>query len=301
MDVCAQPRFGSKCTGLLALTLLVCAAAAQVPLPDGAARVVSVMGQVSVFRNGDLWASNVNDVVPAGQEIVSGPDGHAELVLSDGSRFEVFPNSRVIFKHNRGNWRDLLDVLIGKVRVHIEKIGGRPNPYRVNSPTALIAVRGTTFEVEVEPNTATVVSVVEGLVSVEHLTRPGKSVELKGGESIRVLPTEPLAQVSPAKWPTIRRVMDAVIDQAIAIARSGGAGSPGGSTPGAGTAPTTGPVGTPVPGTSGSGTTTPPTGGRPGDGGGDDVGPTTPTTPTTPTPTTPTTPKPSPPRGKGGG
>ena len=59
--------------------------------------------------------------------------------------FEVYPNSNVTFRNNPGNWRDLLDVWVGKIKVHIQKLGGQPNPNTVHTPSAIISVRGTDF------------------------------------------------------------------------------------------------------------------------------------------------------------
>lgn len=252
----AYLQFGRKTLALGGLLLMVaCVLAAEPPpqlpspIPAGSARVVSLSGQVSLRREREMWAVQASDVIPAGEEIMTGPDGHAILELDDGSRFEVFPSSRAIFRANRGNWRDLLDVFLGKVKIHIQKFGGRPNPYRINSPTALIAVRGTAFEVEVEPNEATLISVQEGLVAVSHRRLPGKEVLVKPGESLRVLANEPLTTAGVNKMQILGRVLEVALDRAVAVAR-GGAGVPGGKTPAPGGKPPSGQA--------------PPPGGRPG-------------------------------------
>ena len=115
--------------------------------PLAAAKVVSAAGQVSVLRHGDLWAMFAGNSVRVGETIATGPDGFAKLEISDGSSFEVYPNSRVVFRANPGNLRELAEVFLGKIKVYIQTFGGRPNFYRVNSPTAVISVRGTVFEV----------------------------------------------------------------------------------------------------------------------------------------------------------
>ncbi len=232
----------------------------QAALPPGAGRILSLAGQVSVLRHGELWALAAGETVQPGQEIISGSDGHAMLELDDGSRVEVFPNSRVVFRANRGNWRDLLDVILGKVKVEIQKFGGRPNFYRVHSPTALIAVRGTVFEVEVESSDSTVISVEEGVVGVTHRFLPGKEVLVKGGETLRVVASQPLVVTGPSKMQILGRMLDAAADRAIAVARGGGVGAPTGSTPLPGGGSTS-----PVPGTGTATGQAPPPGGRPGD------------------------------------
>jgi hypothetical protein len=109
--------------------------------------------------------------------------------------FFVFPNSHVVFRRNPGSLRDLLDVLLGKVKVHIQRIGGDPNPNRIYTPTAVISVRGTTFDVEVDSSETTVVIVDEGLVGVTHRLLPNMNeLEIGAGESIVIYRDLPLAQ-----------------------------------------------------------------------------------------------------------
>ena len=81
-------------------------------------------GQVSVLRDNSPWALNVGDSVQPRQIIVTGSDGFAVFQVSDGSTFEVFSNSRVIFRDNPGSWRDLLEMLLGRVKVQIRKTAG---------------------------------------------------------------------------------------------------------------------------------------------------------------------------------
>jgi hypothetical protein len=179
---------------LFALAVAVCLA--QAPITDPAAKVVSLQGNVNLLREGGLWALNAGDAVQVRQIIVTGADGYAAFQVSDGSTFEVFPNSRVTFRANPGNWRDLVDVWLGRIRVHIQKLGGQPNPNRVQTPTAIISVRGTTFEVNVEDDDeTTLVAVEEGTVAVEHrlMPRDGDPKILNGGDQLVVYRNSPLA------------------------------------------------------------------------------------------------------------
>lgn len=251
---------------------------------DYAAKVVSLSGQVSVLKNSAPWALNPGDKIQMQHVIVTGPDGHAVFQVSDGSTFEVFPDSNVVFRNNPPNWRDLLDVLAGKIKVHIQKWGGQPNFNRIHTPTAVISVRGTTFDVAVdEESSSTEVAVEEGIVDVRHAIHPGVTKTLTSGESVRVLRDEPLALSRIDKGEVARRLMRALSDAAYIIAsrQTHGASGPGG-------------IGQPNPGGgSGSGNTgggTKP-GGGPGSGntGGANPGggPTSPAPPTPPPPPPP--------------
>ncbi len=181
---------------LITATALVCSAQSLLT-PNAvaqAAKVISVTGQVSVLNDSQPWALNVGDQIKLGQVIISGPDGLAVFQVADGSTFEVYANSQVVFRKNPGNLKDLLDVLIGRVKVHIQKWGGQPNHNRVFTPTAVISVRGTTFYVEVEEDQdTTLVLVDEGLVEVQHSQHPGTPKLVGAGEWLRIYRNQPLS------------------------------------------------------------------------------------------------------------
>src|SRR5580658_1924105 len=160
-----------------------------------AAKVISLTGQVSVLKNDVPWVLDVGDQIQAKQLIITGPDGQARFQVSDGSTFDVYPNSRVVFRKNAPNWKDLLDVLVGRVKVHIEHLYG-PNPNRVITPTAVISVRGTTFDISVgDDDETTEVEVEDGLVEVQHALLPrGAPRTLTPADGpLRVYRNEPLA------------------------------------------------------------------------------------------------------------
>lgn len=195
-------------TALWLLLGVACIYVVPIHAESGAAKVVTLNGQVSVLRDDSPWVLNVGDQVQPRQIIITGPDGFAVFQVSDGSTFEVFPNARVVFRENAGSWRDLLDVLLGRVKVHIQKLGGQPNYNRVRTPTAVISVRGTVFDVAVEDeDDTTLVSVEEGQVGVQHLLKPGPERILNEGESIRVFRNQPLAQTVVDKDSIMREVL----------------------------------------------------------------------------------------------
>jgi hypothetical protein len=199
-----------------------------------AAKVVSLTGSVSVLKDSQAWALSVGDSVQVRQIIVSGPDGHALFQVSDGSTFEVFPDSHITFRKNPGNWRDLIDVLVGRVKVHIQKWGNQPNPNRIYTPTAVISVRGTTFDVFVnDDDESTIIEVEEGQVAVQHALLPRGSPKLvNAGESITVYKNQPLEAHLIDKGTMARHILRALMD---AVSTSMTTGSRGGGVPGTGT------------------------------------------------------------------
>jgi hypothetical protein len=179
---------------------------------DGAAKVIALNGQVSLLRDNSPWALNLGDSVKPRQIIITGTDGYALLQVADGSTFEVFPNSHVVFRDNPGNWKDLLEVFLGRVKVHIQKIGGQPNYNKVRTPTAVISVRGTIFDVTVEQEDATLVLVEEGVVTVRHALIPSGEKTLNAGEWIRVFKNQPLVAKSVDRSGVVRAALRAATD-----------------------------------------------------------------------------------------
>jgi hypothetical protein len=230
----------------IALSAPVCLGQHFSDSPQHAAKAMTVEGRVSVLRNLREWAISVGDPIQPKETVVTGIDGHAVFQVADGSHFEVFPNAKVVFRNSPPNWRDLLDVLAGKVRIYVQHKDTKPNPNRVITPTAVISVRGTTFEIDVDEDETTVIEVEEGSVEVQHALLPtGQRRILTAGESLRVQRTEPIAR---GKWSTgdvFKAALRIAIDAAVIATR--GTGSPG-----------LGPIGTPGGGTVGD--TAPPAG-----------------------------------------
>jgi hypothetical protein len=203
---------------LIAASLAICSAQILPNYPEGAAKVISLVGQVSVLRETVPWVLNVGDSVQARQVIVTGPDGYAVFQVSDGSTFQVYPNSNVVFRKNPPNWGDLLDLLAGRVRIHIQKLGEKPNPNRILTPTAVISVRGTTFDVSVnDEDEATLVEVEEGVVDVNHALMPGVTKTLNAGESLHVYRDQPLAQSLVDKGALAQRILRSLADAAFML------------------------------------------------------------------------------------
>lgn len=181
------------------------------------AKILSMDGPVEIRREPQTGAKlkrvnlKPNDQLKAGDRIVTGWQGRLVLGLSDGSQAIVGENTVVDVNDLGRSPRELFNVLRGKTRVHIERLGGRPNPYRINTPTAVIAVRGTLFDVIMRTN-ETEVFVHEGEVAVSSLLAPNEIVLLTTGHMTRVrrgeLPTPPAPFKPGRNDDSFRRVPD---------------------------------------------------------------------------------------------
>src|SRR5262245_3752406 len=164
---------------------------------SGPARVRSVKGFVKYFNGGPApFELKLGDYLKPGYVIETG-NGIVTLALDDGSQVIIYPGSRVELKNftGAGSWRDLLQVAVGRVRATINH-GKRPNPYRVFSPIASIAVRRTDFSVIVEQNTETRVVVYEGVVEVSSLINPRQIVLVSRGRNVVVRPGGDIGLIS---------------------------------------------------------------------------------------------------------
>jgi hypothetical protein len=165
-----------------------------------AAKVLSSEGEVEIRRPAadqpqvQKIAFKTADELKAGDTIITGRKGRLVLGLSDGSQAVIAAQTTVVIKDLTQSPRTLFHVLRGKTRIQIEKLGGQPNPYRVNTPTAVIAVRGTIFDVLVDGD-ETQVFLHEGEVAVTNLSSPAEPVFLFAGQTTRIsldrLPTKP--------------------------------------------------------------------------------------------------------------
>jgi hypothetical protein len=231
-----RPRLLGRTAAFIGAALFlvgICLPAAKAQVGHEAATITTMSGEVSIERDGELWAISAGQAIESGQVIVTGSDGSAHLGLPDGSDIEIFPDSRVIYHANQFNLRDLVDIYLGKIRLQIQHILPGEVPLRVTSPTAVISVRGTVFEVAVDVAQDTAVSVDTGVVSVRHRLLPGGEVMVEAGQSLHVNAALPLTAAAKSVFPvrTIGRVVQAVAETLAQInaVRSTARGSGGGA------------------------------------------------------------------------
>lgn len=146
---------------LLSLSLLSSAALAQ-----PACEVMAVSGDA---QRGDGQALAVGDRLDAGTTLRTGAAGRVRLKFVDGSVLVLADNSQLriaAFSAAGGQPRT------AELLLELGLVGQRVNPsaggsWRVRTPTAVTAVRGTEFSVEVGDDRATAVLVQAGEVDVE--------------------------------------------------------------------------------------------------------------------------------------
>src|SRR5262247_898688 len=173
---------------VLALLLLPSALWAQ-----GALRVSQVIDKVEwrAASSKTFVPLVTGQVIQAGDELRTGYGASVILMAPDSSYMVVSENSRLtIDDFWSGNFKSIMNLMLGQVRFYIQKVGGRPSPYSVRTPTALIAVRGTIFDVFVDDAQFAEVRCLDGRVTVESLDRSDREVILEPGTKTLVRPGE---------------------------------------------------------------------------------------------------------------
>jgi FecR protein len=170
-----------------------CVAQAQVPAPGpspapfAGAIVSEWKGDVHIQLPGTSMSRPTRGQVLPADTVLDTGEGRLVLVLrTDESEIIVQPHTRLMVKEPApGNW-DALEILLGRVHAYIRKRTGGAPPFQMGTPSAVIAVRGTRFDVEVNGRGVSEVDVFDGLVEVASSTIPGSSVLVSPGFSTRV-------------------------------------------------------------------------------------------------------------------
>lgn len=162
---------------------------------SNAAKIISVEGTAKITRlsntgNSQKIKPSTGDYLKVGDIIQTSTGGRMVIKLPDGSQAIISENTMVEIMDLTNSPRTIFKVLRGKTRIKIEKLGGKPNPYRITTPTTVIAVRGTIFDVLVKGD-ETRVFVTEGEVSVANLLLPDQEVILTEGQFTRVKKDSP--------------------------------------------------------------------------------------------------------------
>lgn len=160
------------------------------------AHATVVTGQVTRIQDEQPWVVSRGERVPVRETITTGPDGFAHFEVKGGSSFELFGNSRVVFRNNTASAGDLLDVLSGRVRIVLRPTMEQPQE-RIFCPVAVISTRHepATFAIAVDEDDTTRIDVLEGEVAVQHTRLPRNEATLvRAVDAILVKPDEPISR-----------------------------------------------------------------------------------------------------------
>jgi hypothetical protein len=183
----------SKLTLTTVFLALYCASAAAQQTPAAAASapyagatISDFKGKVSIQLPAQAFAAPVRGEVLPPDTTVSTDEGRLLLKLSDGSDVLVRAHTKLLLKQPEASGWKYFQLMLGRIRTQIQKRTGGSPAFQIGTPSAVISVRGTKFDVEVDRRGFTEVDVDEGVVELEAVTGRGESVLITAGFSSRV-------------------------------------------------------------------------------------------------------------------
>lgn len=164
------------------LAFLFACTASSLCLAEIVGEVLGVKGSVTIITAGTLTPAAVGSRIESGAEVRTGKPGRVKLrfidgsvlVVSDGSTLKV---EKYLVKDGKRDAGFVLDVGLISQSVVPSSTGS----WTVRTPTAVTAVRGTEYMVEVTPDKATAVNVQSGNVAVT----PGSMSQEAGADGHR--------------------------------------------------------------------------------------------------------------------
>ena len=149
-----QTRRGRLAVGVATLALTAAPAFAQ---PSEAGRIKVVSGQVFIVRAGSSQAAQAGQVVFEADTLRTGADGRVGVTLNDDTRVSLGPASEVrLDRFAYAPSSGQLGLVLRVVRGVAAYVSGRiaklaPDSIRLETPAAIVGVRGTTLALRVTP------------------------------------------------------------------------------------------------------------------------------------------------------
>jgi hypothetical protein len=166
----------------------------ETAVPETAA-IAQASGEVEILPSDgeSRQATPAGAQISAGDQVHTGPLSSATLDLGDGSTVALEAETEVTFvqmdvKQDVGGKVIVLRQGIGRAYYHVEPLRDPDARFEIETPTAIVVVRGTSFAVGVAADGTTQVEVDEGVVDV---TAEGSTVSVPEGKTTEVKPKQP--------------------------------------------------------------------------------------------------------------
>jgi len=124
--------------------------------------LTTISGEVLIrTAEGELKSGALGTTLSDGDTVITGRDGTA-IIEMEGAAIRLESSTHLVIE----DWtKRFFELLKGKIRVFIKGF----RPMQVETPTAVMAVRGTEFTINVDEDGTTTVAVLEGIVEVRDL------------------------------------------------------------------------------------------------------------------------------------
>ncbi len=197
----------SICLAVLGAILLACVVPVGARAAEAIGKVVGVEGQVMILPSGGGQArqATAGTVLYEGDTIRAAKNSRAKLLMVDDSIITIAESTELRLSEYRLDDRQktrnsTLSLITGKVRLLVSKLVAHRSRYQVQTPTAVMGVRGTSVIVwtETDPatgKTTTFMLVLDGEISV---TGAGVTKDVSAGMVIQISEGEAPSDPRPA-------------------------------------------------------------------------------------------------------
>jgi hypothetical protein len=204
-------------TGLVVVFFAALAIAAVTDVPESFDYAVVSLKRKLLLETGDgEHELQVGAVIRSGDTLRTGSRSRAELEVAErAARFVVSSKTRFRLAHDRPGV--LLEIERGSLRAIFGSLPeGDTRERLVTTPSAVLAVRGTDYGIEVEKDGDTSIAVFEGTVEVWESSGVGEKTLIHAGQASRIrrgkAPSSPKPhQLSPRDWDRGRRNINRTI------------------------------------------------------------------------------------------
>jgi len=204
-------RFGFQ-TALLSLALII-AMGVRVLAQFEAGTVSAVVGTLQLQRGRSAQQASVGVPILVGDQLKTGPSDRARIVFQDDSVLDIGPDSEIeidthVFDQSKRRYESVLRLVRGAIRSLVSEYYSEPRShYEVETPTAVVGVRGTEFITRYYPDAE-----VTEVVGVDGEVNVAGRLAVIGGD-VRVGP-QFATQVRKGGFPTTpERISDARFQQ----------------------------------------------------------------------------------------
>ncbi len=164
-------------------------------------KAVKVKNSVDLITNQGAYEIVVGTAIHTQETVTTGKKSTSQFTMTDDTRLAVGPNSQLlldkfVYDPNPKNREVVIKGLKGALRF---VTGNNPSDtYTINTPTAVIGVRGTMFDLYVAKQDKTIVALLSGKINVcppgsnldlnrcRDLKTPGKFLEIDSTGRIRI-------------------------------------------------------------------------------------------------------------------
>jgi hypothetical protein len=175
---------------LIAVLLVGCTQQKKTEVPTLPAKISFISGNVKVSRDMIASPASVNMLLHKDDVIMTGRDGKANILFPGIGISHIGPGSVVtVLRLMRTDSADNvgMDLKNGYLLSSLKKFSRDSDDFYVETPSAVVGVRGTTFIVKVDPHTGMKAECFSGKVELQDKKKAEKPIEVTASQ-VAILP-----------------------------------------------------------------------------------------------------------------